>query len=1003
MAVNNQGPAGMASAAQALKQMLNETIGPMAALGAGAAAFVKYMAGAALNAEKMAAALRASADAKRMESQFKIIMGSADLARKKVAELSKEAAKSPFSFQALGKAAMNLQVLSNGALASSRALKQVQDVAVATGTPVDAVAAAMGDLVGSLNRGGEGAGQAAAQLAAMGAISQQTAERINELASSGAPASEAMRLVESDTKKASGAASELANTIDGLTQQMENLQGASDAKIGAMFEEGEKAGLRAAMGFQKFNNSVQEAAAGPWSVIIAGFNSIKESVGNFLGRAAEIGAVKTIMQALGAASVAILGVLVASFIAGAAAVLKFVAATRVAQAAMTGLMATTRAWGALMTGVSGGLTIVATGLALLALKAANARAEIKGMTDELKRSGREGGAARGALVEQAGKMQTPEDQAAAKDAAKTAVANARDNLEQAKARAAEAKKARDEYFGPGKIPSALGAVGGGIQAVMLGQNPVTGAKRGMRAGEKVEEFMAAKRISGPDFTFGIEGAKRDAAVTIADVGVKQAQDAYDAMLQIANQINSVNQATLALDQKRTQEARERAKLEKEIANEARQTAAQMGAGSMEALQSLKSESAQRRRDAEVASGVADEGSRKIAEISGAASPEIGAADSARAADIERKFKELRNVEATAPSNDFDVTRNNAMIAQRQMLMDEYSAAQGVMAGKAPDGSQRAPTQEEISGASAVIQTVKRLMDEIGGAGETSGARIGALQTARDAGVEKMDQGAAIRADESNARLLQSQAVAEAEAQYSMQRLRNEEMIAQLKKSSAQVAQEELQAQIKAAQELKEAQTARAAIPAEDKAGAASAQKRLDAAETAAAAAGVGGRSVEELLSEQVAQLESQKKSVEQRQKQAQLEALRIQEEFGPDQAGARKKANALEDEMKKEDRARELGQIYKDPADAKRIAGMEVDMERAVSNIAEMGQPRMSEMASMGGSANWAGLVSNSQKEIQKLTEINKQMKAVLDSIKTDNATALSMAREALARAQAES
>ena len=110
MAATNQGPAGMANAAAALKGILNETIGPMGVLTVGALALVKYTAGAALNAEKMAAALRASGQAKGLESQFKIIMGSADAARKKVAELSREAQRSPFSFQALGKAALNLQV-----------------------------------------------------------------------------------------------------------------------------------------------------------------------------------------------------------------------------------------------------------------------------------------------------------------------------------------------------------------------------------------------------------------------------------------------------------------------------------------------------------------------------------------------------------------------------------------------------------------------------------------------------------------------------------------------------------------------------------------------------------------------------------------------------------------------------------------------------------------------------------------------------------------------------
>jgi hypothetical protein len=124
-------------------------------------------------------------------------------------------------------------------------------------------------------------------------------------------------------------------------------------------------------------------------------------------------------------------------------------------------------------------------------------------------------------------------------------------------------------------------------------------------------------------------------------------------------------------------------------------------------------------------------------------------------------------------------------------------------------------------------------------------------------------------------------------------------------------------------------------------------------------------------------------------RQAQIQALRVQENFGTDRRGAKEAADRLEDEALKEDRAREIGKTMSNPnlspeenaANAKELAGYQVDMERAMSNINEMKQPRMSEMASVGGSAGWGGLVQDTASEIKKLQEIAEQQRQAMDRI----------------------
>ena len=63
----------------------------------------------------------------------------------------------------MAEASKNLQVLTNGALNSEKALKKVQDVAAATGAPVDTMATAVADLYNAL-KSGDGVEAASGQL-----------------------------------------------------------------------------------------------------------------------------------------------------------------------------------------------------------------------------------------------------------------------------------------------------------------------------------------------------------------------------------------------------------------------------------------------------------------------------------------------------------------------------------------------------------------------------------------------------------------------------------------------------------------------------------------------------------------------------------------------------------------------------------------------------------------------------------------------------------------------
>lgn len=1042
-------PSGMANGAAALKGILNETIGPMAVLTAGAIAFVKYTAGAALNAAKMAAALRASADAKRLEGQFRLILGSSEAARKKVSELSKEAARSPFSFEALGKAAMNLQVLSDGAFASSAALQQVQDVAVATGTPVDVVASAMGDLVGSLKRGGDGAGNAASQLASMGAITQQTAQKVASLAQAGAPASESMRLVEADTKKARGAAAELAGSIDGLQQQLQNLQTASDTKIGAMFEEGEKAGLRAAIGFQKFNNAVQEAASGPWATIIGGLNVLKESLANVFARAAQTGIIQTALKAIGAVSVVVFSVLISSVLSGVAALLKLAMQLRVVQAVTVASGATFRAWFSLMGFARLGVVLLASALVGLAARAAAAKAAVTEAFKEIARSGRDSSKMRGEIAQKAFSATTPEELSTAQDAARQNLQAAQEELDNAKRDLTEKQAALQNVGWLAKLTNIPGTLGLGAKDLST-------------------EIAAANVIT-------------------AESNVQSKQQQYQAMLQLMQQIQGIGQATLALDIQRTEESRKRAEIESQIAKDARLAAAQMGAGSALALEVLAAEASANRIIGETASQRVSEGNKQISEAQDN-SPAQAAIDKINASyenkikaldqeppsqlvDVRRaklvaeqqsaleniyggsyksRFGALQAVEKNAPKDDFGITALNSQIAQRQMVAEMNTRLKVL-------GAMDIRTPEQFAEMASIRKNLPQYTEAVGGADKATPAAIAQLQAQRSTLMNKIDPEKLVNSDVQAQAALQAQKVADAEVQASIQKLRNETLIAQLKKSGAEVAQQELQAQLKAAQALKLAMDNRALTPEPDATAVNAARQKIDAVSQEAAKAqvasvveakqlleavkkdpaleqqfsgqleaakklvdaqneydaliapskeaqanlnaaqieaqkvGLGDQTSEELKAKILAAEENRVMAVGDMQKGAQISALRVQERYGPNQREARDQANALEDEMKVKQRAKELGDIIPDTADAQKVAGLQVQMERSQSNIDQMGQLPVSELASVGGSAGWAGLVNDPTEEIKKLNKTSEEMKKALQTIltKADESRAL--------------
>ena len=436
-----------AAAAKFLREAIADSVGPMAVLAIGAGAFVKASAGAALNAQKMAQALKASDGAERMRVQFENLLGSSAAAKRQIEMLAKVASGSAFSFDSLADASKNLQVLTNGALNSEKALRKVQDVAAATGAPVDTMATAVADLHNAL-KSGDGVEAASGQLKNMGAISNETAQNISALSASGVGLATTWQIVEADLNRANGAASALGGTLSGLQQQLANIQQGSDTKIGEMFAEGEKAGLRAAIGFKKFTSAVEEANAGPWAALLGAINSIKEAVGRALGAFAELGAVKAIFQALSVAAIAVLGGINLTIIALVVQLGKLTVGLLSTRAAVAALGAAAKGFAGLWSGATIGLTAFVAVLATMIALGSRAASSVKEIRDQIKDFSTTSQKGTEKAMGMALTASSPEERDAADSYLEEQITNTRGSIEQGKknlGQAREDKKSWDPY------------------------------------------------------------------------------------------------------------------------------------------------------------------------------------------------------------------------------------------------------------------------------------------------------------------------------------------------------------------------------------------------------------------------------------------------------------------------------------------------------------------------------------------------------------------------------
>ena len=284
--------------------------------------------------------------------QFKPLLGSMELAKKRAREVFAFSVKSPFNFADLAAGNKVLESLTRGALSSKAGMELVNDAAAVAGAGFEETARSVGRLYDGI-MSGRPVGEAGMRLQELGLISGQTRNAIEAMTEANAAGSAIWAVVQRDMERTKGAGDDLSKSLEGLERTYADTRTKLEAGFGAGFMEGEKAGIESATAVLDAMTPVAERAGemiGNLSNWWAGLKAkVIGSVTGFSGFTTVVGVAATAVVGLAASLTLATGGLIAKFALG---ILSAAAASRQLTASVAAVSAVQEA----ATGVAGALS-----------------------------------------------------------------------------------------------------------------------------------------------------------------------------------------------------------------------------------------------------------------------------------------------------------------------------------------------------------------------------------------------------------------------------------------------------------------------------------------------------------------------------------------------------------------------------------------------------------------------------------------------------------------------
>lgn len=222
---------------------LTKVLGPLGLVAGAATAFLLITR--KLVGEWRTVGVQSAKAVETLTLQFKPLLNSMELAKKRAREIMDFSVKTPFKFEELAEGNKILQGLTQGALASKAGMELVGDAAAVAGNGFAETARSVGRLYDGLMSGRQ-AGEAAMRLQELGLITGATRNQIDSMQAANAAGSAIWAVVQKDLERTKGAMVDLSESVEGLESTFQDTRTQLEAGFGAGFLEGEKAAIKSA-------------------------------------------------------------------------------------------------------------------------------------------------------------------------------------------------------------------------------------------------------------------------------------------------------------------------------------------------------------------------------------------------------------------------------------------------------------------------------------------------------------------------------------------------------------------------------------------------------------------------------------------------------------------------------------------------------------------------------------------------------------------------------------
>lgn len=234
-----QGATATQAAVGALKNAaLDKLLGPTALFAGGLVGALMTLRKIVRESQILEKGLVRIAKLQQIQGKFETLLKSAELAKKRIEELYKFTANSPFRFDQVAEANRVLQALTKGAFAGADAMKLVGDAAAASGQNIDDVAERVGKLYNAL-ASGRSLDKIIFQLQLSGLATEELIGKFEQLEAQGASFSEKWSEVEKVLKRTEGGMKNEMQTLDALNTKLDEARAMMAQAFGSNFVEAE--------------------------------------------------------------------------------------------------------------------------------------------------------------------------------------------------------------------------------------------------------------------------------------------------------------------------------------------------------------------------------------------------------------------------------------------------------------------------------------------------------------------------------------------------------------------------------------------------------------------------------------------------------------------------------------------------------------------------------------------------------------------------------------------